>query len=782
MSDSMVTVTINGKDYSAESGTMLIEVADKEGIHIPRFCYHKELTISANCRMCLVEVEKAPKPMPACATPVNNGMKVFTHSTLASTAQKDTMEFLLINHPLDCPICDQGGECELQDLSVAHGGSASNYKELKRVVVDKDIGPLISTEMTRCIQCMRCVRFGEEIAGMREMGGTGRGERLSVGTYIDKHLESELSGNIIDLCPVGALTAKPSRYTARSWEIAQAPSIASHDSIGSNIFLHTFRNKVIRTVPLECDEINQCWLSDRDRFSYQGLYADDRLEQPRTKVDGEWVDSDWDEVLNEVTSILNTVDANDIGVLASDRATTEELFLLQKLMRAKGISNIDHRLRQTDFSHQENAPQFPWLGLSLNELDQQDVIVLIGSDVRHEQPMANHRIRRAVLNGAKVVVINPLKTELNYPVNHEIVANPQDLLKSLAAILAKTGSLPSELANIEQSSSDVTDAIADVLAEGDKVTLLLGNLAVQQPSYGTIRALVASIANNTEAKLGYLAESANTVGAWLAGVVPHRVAGGDKAAREGLNSFDMMNKGLKTLVLYDVDPAYDCADPQLALAAASDAKVIAFTAFASEKLLEIADIVLPISCYAEMSGTFISGEGRPQSFRGVSAAPKDAKPGWRILRVLGNKLELDGFDYMSSGDVLAEFNDTVTINKDNTYSIENSEFAVAEKITQMQRVSRVHAYSADALVRRANALQKTYTKQRNSIALNPQDIKQHGFSGLESITIKQGDARTIMTLVLDEDVPIGCVQMLVGTSKSAMLGAAFGAVELQGEH
>jgi len=781
MSDSMVTVTINGKDYSAESGTMLIEVADKEGIHIPRFCYHKELTIAANCRMCLVEVEKSPKPMPACATPVNEGMKVYTHSKVAVSAQKDTMEFLLINHPLDCPICDQAGECELQDLSVAHGGSNSNYTEMKRVVIDKDIGPLISTEMTRCIQCMRCVRFGEEIAGMREMGGIGRGEHLSVGTYIDKQLKSELSGNIIDLCPVGALTAKPSRYTARAWEVTQSPSIASHDSVGSNVFYHTYRNKVIRTVPLECESINQCWLSDRDRFSYQGLYADDRLTKPKMKVDDQWVDCEWDDALTQVTDVLNTVESTDVGVLVSPRASTEELFLLQKLMRAKGISNIDHRLRQTDFTHQEEAPQFPWLGLALDELEKQDVIVLIGSDVRHEQPLANHRIRRAVMNGAKVVVINPLKTELNYSVSYEVVASPQGLVKSLAGLVAKSGEVPAELTSLKQTTNSDTDAIVTLLDNADNAIILLGNLAVQMPVYDTLRALAASLAKNTSSQLGYLAESANTAGAWLAGVVPHRVAGGDVAAKEGLSTTDMLMVGLNTMVLYDVDPAYDCDNPQLAMAAMHHAKVIAFSSYASKELLEVADILLPISCAAEMSGSFINAEGRVQSFRAASATLGESKPGWRVLRVLGNRLDIDGFDYLSSSDVLAEFNKTVVIKKDNSYPIKG-DYVAFDDVTQLQRISQVHAYSVDAQIRRANALQKTYTQERNRVSLNSKDIKQLSFETLDSITVKQGDSRTIMSLVADDTVPIGCVKMLSGTNKSALLGAAFGAVELQGEH
>ena len=787
MSDNLITLTINDREVKAKPGTMLIDVTDNEGIHIPRFCYHKKLSVAANCRMCLVDVEKAPKPLPACATPVMDGMKVFTHSDRAVSAQKSTMEFLLINHPLDCPICDQGGECELQDLSISHGASSSNYHEMKRVVLDKDIGPLIATEMTRCIQCTRCVRFGEEIAGMREMGATGRGERMAIGTYIDKSLKSELSGNIIDICPVGALTAKPSRYKARAWEVNQYPSIASHDSLGSNISLHIYNGKVIRSIPRDNEAINECWISDRDRFSYQGLEADDRLTEPMIKVEGQWRKYPWDAALEQVAEHLNQAKANEVGVLASARATTEELYLLQKLMRAKGIANIDHRLRQTDFSDQGKEPQFPWLGMTLAELETQDVVVLIGSDARREQPMANHRIRKAVLKGAKVVVINPIKTDFNYPLAHEIVANPTSLVKALVRIADTSGAIPGQFTDLIQDANATADereqaaAIIDLLQESEKATVILGNLAVQHPAYATIRALAAVIANNTGTSLAYLAESANTVGAWLTGTVPHRGAGGEAAKIDGLHASDMLMMGLKTFVLFDVDPEFDCDDPHKAEGAMHHAKVIAFTSFASDQLRKYADILLPIASFAETSGTFINTEGTQQSFRSVVKMPDSVKPGWKVLRVLGNVMEVEGFDYMSSVDVLQEFNETVTIKPDNARHIDSHEvFTQVEQPLGLQRVSSVHAYSIDSLTRRANALQKTYSQERNSVWLNPVDIAEADLQEHPSVTVRQGDGVVVMSLLADQHVPQGCAYLLSATNKSIQLGAAYGVIEIQG--
>ncbi len=786
MSNDMITLTINEQELQAKPGTMLIQVADAAGIHIPRFCYHKKLSVAANCRMCLVDVEKAPKAIPACATPVMDGMKVLTRSERAVSAQKAVMEFLLINHPLDCPICDQGGECELQDLSIAHGNSSSNFNEMKRVVIDKDIGPLIETEMTRCIQCTRCVRFGEEIAGMREMGATGRGETMAIGTYIEKSLRSELSGNIIDVCPVGALTAKPSRYKARAWEINQYPSIASHDSVGSNINLHVYNGKVIRSIPDENEAINECWISDRDRFSYQGLDAEDRLEEPMIKVDGHWQTITWDVALDHVADHLNHSDPDQIGVLASARATTEELYLLQKLMRAKGIANIDHRLRQTDFAGQEKEPQFPWLGTMLPGLEQKDVIVLVGSDVRREQPMVNHRIRKAVLNGAKVIVINPIKVPFNYSVEHEIVASPAELVSALARIASASGDLPQQLADFEQDADapadNQADRIVEILKGAENATLLLGNLAVQHPHYATLSALSATLAKNTHASLGYLAESANTVGAWLTGNIPHRVAGGEASGAQGLDVANMFMHALKTFVLLDVDPSFDCEDPQKAEAAMHHAKVIALTSFASDKLRACADILLPITTFAETSGTFINAEGVQQSFRAVAKVAESVKPGWKVLRVLGNTMEVAGFNFMSSEEVLKEFNEKVTLVKDNTRSFDDSDvFELPMSVLGLQRISSVHAYSVDNLTRRATALQKTFLQERNAVWLSPVDISKAGLEACESVIVQQGDGRVVMSLFADADVPEGCLYILSATHKSVLLGAAYGSVDIQGD-
>ncbi len=785
MSDKHVTLEINGKEIQAKAGTMLIQVADEQGIHIPRFCYHDKLSVAANCRMCLVEVEKAPKSMPACATPIYDGMKVLTHSVKAVSAQKAIMEFLLINHPLDCPICDQGGECELQDISQQHGANSSSYKEVKRVVIDKDIGPLISTEMTRCIQCTRCVRFGEEIAGLREMGATGRSETMAIGTYVEKSLTSELSGNIIDICPVGALTAKPSRYRARAWEVSQYPSIASHDCLGSHINMHTFRNEVMRVVPRENTAINECWLSDRDRFSYQGLTSDDRLLQPMVKSEGKWRTVDWDNALELVAEQLNAVAADDVGVLASQRATTEELYLLQKLMRAKGINNIDHRLRQTDFSDQGKEPQYPWLGMAINELENVDAILLVGADIRHDQPMANHWLRKAALKGAKVSVLSSTPVDFNYPLEHEVIVDPLAMVHVLGKMIRATGDVPEALSPLTSAADEQEKAIAKTLKTAGNTVVLLGNQAVQHPAFSQLRALSAGLANNVDATLSYLPEAANTVGAWLTGIVPHRLVGGVATETEGLHSADMLMSALKTIVLFDVEPAFDCDDPQKAMAAMEHAKVIAFTPFASEQLRASADILLPISTFAETSGTYINAEGKQQSFRGVAKAPVDVKPGWRVLRVLGGVLDVDGFEYMSSKEVLDEFNQSIAMNADNTRHFDElDDFSVfaeaAQEDSTLQRIGSVHMYSGDSLVRRATALQKTFSITRDAVRINPTDTQKLGLSGAESVVVQQGDGRVVMSLVEDPLIPEGCMHMLLATSKAVVLGASHGHVTVQG--
>lgn len=798
-----VKITINDKEMEVVAGSMLIDIADESDIHIPRFCYHKKLSIAANCRMCLVEVEKAPKPMPACATPVNEGMVVWTHSEKALTAQKDNMEFLLINHPLDCPICDQGGECELQDLSMASGGSTSSYQEIKRVVVDKDIGELVATEMTRCIQCTRCIRFGEEIAGMRELGATGRGDRMEIGTFVEQSLTSELSGNIIDICPVGALTAKPSRYNSRAWEMIQSPSIASHDSVGSNVHLHTFKKKLVRVVAGENEAINECWISDRDRFSYEGVNSKDRAESPMIKVDGIWKKVTWDEALEAVTAYFRMVTADEIGVLASPRATIEELYLLQKTMRAIGVNSIDHRLRQTDFNEQESAGLFPWLGVDIAELENQNAFLLIGSNVRQDQPMINHRIRKAALQGAKVMCVNPFELELNYDVAHQVVSSPVEMVDSLA-VLAKASFTSSKakipaglndlLADVKVTKTDkeiienLKDAVGEDNASGALV--LLGNLSVQNPAYSTLRALASLIAENTGAKLGYLADAANTAGAWLAGAVPHRKEAGGSVDFAGHSVTQMLNKTKKIFVLLDVEPLFDCDNAQQAKAVMDQAEcIISISPYASGNMLSCADIILPSAAFSETSGTYVNVEGLWQSFRAATQNFADARPAWKILRVLGNKLDVEGFDYVSSTDVRDELKAIC----DATPAV-NNDFEVsgiymrpdAASVDKLQRIGEVAKYSADSLVRRATSLQKSAPEQ-DAIHLSGKEIERLGLQRIldESIhgvpvtvNVKQGDEVVSMPLLVNDNIPDGCALLGSGTQVSSLLGAAFGEIEI----
>lgn len=797
MSDNIETIKIivDGKELEAKAGAMLIEVTDQVGIHIPRFCYHKKLTVSANCRMCLVEVEKAPKPMPACATPVADGMKVWTRSEKALTAQKDTMEFLLINHPLDCPICDQGGECELQDLSVAFGGSSSNYHEVKRVVVDKDIGELVSTELTRCIQCMRCVRFGEEIGGMRELGAMGRGDRVEIGTFVQKSLSSELSGNIIDICPVGALTAKPSRFTSRAWEMVQTAAISSHDCVGSNTYIHTFKKKLVRVVAGDNEAINECWISDRDRFSYQGIESKDRAEVPMIKQDGNWKRVSWEDALNAVVEKLKATHPENIGVLASPRATVEELYLLQKSMRALGVNSIDHRLRQTDFNQQESMGLFPWLGMSLSDIESQNAILLVGSNVRKEQPMINHRIRNAVnQQNAKVFTVNPRELDFNYAVELQLASDPLEMVNTLAAIAAASfkiskASIPAGLKDLLSAVKVTAEskALAKALNDAENAVVFLGNIAVQHPGYSTLRALSSVIADNTGATLGYFAESANTVGAWLAGVVPHRTQAGGVVEEAGNNTTQMLDKGMNTFVLLDVEPSFDCDDATLANETMKSADcVISISPYLSGSLLEQADIILPSAAYTETSGTYVNAEGVWQSFNAASQAYEEARPAWKILRVLGNVLGIDGFDYVSSVDVRDELKQACNAVSDVSNSFEISgiyttldKLAVTENV--LQRIGEVAEFCGDPLVRRADALQKS-ASQQNAIQINTAEITRLGLQvSLDEnklIDVKQGAETVSMPLILNDAIPDGCVLLASGTESSSLLGSAFGSVEI----
>ncbi len=785
MSEELVNIEVNGIPLKARKGAMLIEITDAAGIAIPRFCYHKKLSIAASCRMCLVEVEKAPKPLPACATPVMEGMKVFTESPKALAAQKGTMEFLLINHPLDCPICDQGGECELQDVALGYGGDVSRFAERKRVVQDKDIGPLIATEMTRCIHCTRCVRFGEEIAGLRELGATGRGESMEIGTYVAKAVASELSGNVIDLCPVGALTAKPSRFKGRSWEYVQHAAIAPHDSVGSNIFIHTLRGQVMRVVPRENESVNETWISDRDRFGYEGIYSDDRLAKP--SLDGAEVE--WETALEAVAKGLKEViarhGAGAVGFLVSPTATVEELYLAQKLARGLGVANIDHRLRQADFSDQETVPVFPWLGQGVADLEKVKAALLVGSNVRMEQPLAGHRLRKAALAGGKLMFVNPRDFEFRFPVAAKIIADPAGMVAALAGVAGavaelKGEPLPDGWAGLAAGAPSETErAIAANLIDNAPATVLLGNLATAHPAFAQLRALAGFVALRSGAAFGYLPEAANSVGGWLAGAVPHRLPGGGKSATVGLDARAMLESPRKAYVLVGVEPELDCWDGAAALNALRGADwVVALASHASATVKSYARAVLPVATFAETSGTYVNAEGRWQSFPGASKPFGAARPAWKVLRVLGNLCGLSGFDYVASEEVLAEVKGACAgVEPDNAPDLGRA--LAPYRAEGLLRVAEVPIYALDPLVRRARSLQASPLARPAEVRLHPDMAGELGVAGREQVQVRQNGAAVDLPLVLDDSVAKGCAWIPAGTNASVALGPSVGPVTIQ---
>jgi len=645
MSDDTVNIEVNGIAVKARKGQMIMQATDPADIYIPRFCYHDKLSVAANCRMCLVEVEKAPKPLPACATPVTEGMKVFTRSPKAVAAQRATMEFLLINHPLDCPICDQGGECELQDLSMGYGRDIARFSERKRVVKDKNLGPLVSTDMTRCIHCTRCVRFGAEIQGYPQMGTTGRGEHMEVGTYIEHSVDHELSANIIDLCPVGALNNKPFRYHARAWEMTQAALVSPHDAFGTNLYAHVLRGKLMRMVPRENEQINETWIADRDRFGFEGMYSPDRAGVPMLLTDNALQLVDWEVALNAAVERLQRLRAAHgpaaIGFLTTPSATVEEMYLLAQIARGVGSPNIDHRLRQLDFRGAESEAAFPHLGLSIADVEELEGALIIGSDLRHEMPLLAHRLRKAaVKTRAQVAFLNPRRFEYMFPVAAYRTA--PDLLSELTALVHAAG----------EGSSSVNDehrAIVAALSHGTRRAVILGTLAQRHPAYAELRSLACALANLCGASVGFITEGANAAGAYLAGAVPHREPGGAPARNAGLSARAMLDSPRKAYVLFGgIDPLQDLAESQ-ALQGAE--LVIAITTHLPESLRSIAHVVLPMGTFAETSGTYVNAEGRWQSWAGAAKAVGESRPGWKILRVLANLLNVPGVDYDSSEQV-----------------------------------------------------------------------------------------------------------------------------------
>ena len=673
---------------------MVMHAAEKAGTYIPHFCYHKKLSIAANCRMCLVEVEKAPKPMPACATPVTQGMIVRTKSDKAIKAQKSVMEFLLINHPLDCPICDQGGECQLQDLAVGYGGSKSRYEEEKRVVFHKDVGPLISMEeMSRCIHCTRCVRFGQEIAGVMELGMSNRGEHSEIETFVGQSVDSELSGNMIDICPVGALTSKPFRYSARTWELSRRKSVAAHDSSGANLIVQVKNNQVLRVVPLENDAVNECWIADRDRYSYEALNSEDRLRQPMIKQDGQWREVDWQTALEYVANGLQQIrqqhGAEAIGTLASPHSTAEELFLAAALTRGLGSPNIDVRLRAADFQHDGHAR---WLGTSVASLSELQRVLVIGGNLRKDQPLLAQRIRQAARRGAQVHALNAQVQDWALPVANTFVAASSHWVQALADIAAAVGAATGQASPVAGNASQPeAQAIAKSLLSGANKAILLGNAAAHHAKASSLLSLANWIGQQTGATVGFLGEAANTVGAQLVGALP----------KGGLHAAQMAKGGLKAVLLLQVEPQHDMAQGAAAHTAIGQAEmVVSLSPFKTN--LDIADVLLPIAPYTETAGTFVNTEGRAQSFHGVVKPLGETRPAWKVLRVLGNLLDVPGFDFETIEAVRAQ-----ALPADVAAHLSNQCSAAIDVSPAAGEPVSAAIYQLDALVRRSPSLQMT---------------------------------------------------------------------------
>ncbi len=782
----MANIEIDGKSFEVENGKMIIEVADEAGIYIPRFCYHKKLSVAANCRMCLVEVENGRKTVPACATPITNGMKVFTKSKEAIRSQEAVMEFLLINHPLDCPICDQGGECELQDVSMGFGHDESTYTETKRAVEDDDLGPLISTEMTRCIHCTRCVRFGEEVAGLRELGATGRGEDMHIGTYVKHSITSEVSGNIIDLCPVGALTSKPYRFTARAWEMSQHESVAPHDCIGSNIFLHVRRNQLMRTAPKEQETINETWLSDRDRFSYIGLNHNARASQPMIKRNGQWETVDWPTALKftaeGISRLIKQHGPEQMAAFASSSSTLEEFYLLQKMMRELGVNNLDHRLQQTDFRDQEWQTMMPQSSLQYAELENQETVLLLGCNIDREVPLAGIRVRKAFRNGAKIFAINPVAYDYHFDLAEKIVIPPQDMPMQLAtlasALVEDTTQLSAEVQKllIGLKVDTKTKAIAKVLRRPNAV-IVTGAICENHPEAALLRTLVALIEKLSGARIVRLTNGANSAGAWLAGMLPHRTVAGKAISDSGFDVQAALDNKLKGYFLMAVEPGFDFANPYRARQSMLAAEfVVMLSAYQNESIQEYADVILPIAPYAETSGTYINIDRTWQSVKGAMAPFGEARPAWKVLRVLANLLHCKDFEYTSSEEVMQEVKECVDMASENKYVPFYPE-ALPVSHQNLVRVGEWPLYRCDAIVRHATALQECAAAESACIRMHPTTANRLKLD--ETATVSQGDIEITLPLKRDDRIAQDVVWVANALPETVDLGHAFAAITIK---
>ena len=739
----LVNIEVDGKPTQIRKGAMIIEAADAMGVTIPRFCYHRKLPIAANCRMCMVEVEMGgrpvPKGLPACATPVSEGMKVQTRSKLALQYQRDVMEFLLINHPLDCPVCDQGGECELQDLSLGFGRSVSRFTERKRAVADENIGPLVATEMTRCIHCTRCVRFTSEIAGSYELGGMGRTEDLLIGTYIGRTVETELSGNIIDVCPVGALTNKPFQFKARPWELIAKASIGYHDALGSNLWLHVRRGEVLRTVPRDNEAVNECWLSDRDRYSHQGMYADDRISAPEIKRNGQWQVVGWEEALEFAGEALKKVPGSELGILLHPATSNEEGDLLMRLARGLGSAHIDHRLRQLDFA--DNAVAHPF-GLPLAEVEQIQTALLVGSNVRHEMPLLNHRVHQATKQGARVYVVNPAHFDFNYTLAGEEIVAPSAMVDAMLALaraaVAAGASAPAVLADaIGSAKSDDGDNDTIAALKSGKSVVIVGDAAVTHPQASWLRAIARFIADATGAGYDELPAGANAVGLAQLGVVP---------GNGGLDAQAMLAQPRKSYVLYGVEPPHDFADGAAALKALRGAEqVVAFSAYASAALREVANVILPIALLPEMEATLVNVDGLAQGVVAGAKASGQTRPGWKVLRALGGALQLAGFEF----DDLAGLREGIA----GRAVTERSGLALRTSVAGLSRLATWPIYRMDAVLRRATALNAHPLNRAPAVRINADEAERLGLAAGSAVRIDESP----LSVVIDAAVPDGAV-------------------------
>ena len=760
--ENMVQIEIDDTAMVVPKGSMVIEAADANGISIPRFCYHKKLSIAANCRMCMVDVEKVPKPLPACATPVMAGMKVYTKSKRAINAQRNVMEFLLINHPLDCPICDQGGECELQDLSMGYGRGVSRYVDSKRVAKDENIGSLISTDMTRCITCTRCVRFLDEITGTDELGGIGRGDTTQIGTAIGRSIDSVMSGNIIDLCPVGALTNKPFRYKARAWELMSSEGVSMHDAIGSNLYYHTRDGKILRTVPKDNEALNEAWISDRDRYGILGQDVDDRVLKPMIKESGVWTEVDWQTAMNFTVRKLQAHASKDTAVLAGSQATNEEYFLLSKLFKGLNCENIDYRIAQTDFSGGNHLPR---VDIKLDAIAQADQIVLVGSHVGHEQPILGHRIRQAWLkNQAKVSVFNPKNYHFQFDVFHHYVANQLDWVKGLGSLAHCVASLKSVKLNetslghwikSQDTNENLSDLAKKLLDKDNNVLFVIGQISNKHPQAALIKALVSWLSNHTNGKVYEMASGANAIGAEICGM----------STQSNVNGF--LADGVKSVVVYQTEIEDFANSNKFQKTLKNAESVVVLSSFANKAMKDVADVILPIGLATEVTGSYFNNFMENQSFTATARLPVEVKPGWRVLRVLANLLDVDGFDYVDISAVMQEVSTLKvhqgTINED----IKIKDFEMSDLVLYAETA----IYDVDMLTRRSQPLQATVHASSSCASLNSVDAKKLNITNAMNVTLQQGDNSCDLFVNIDDKVPQGSINIYVNNQSTLSLDA-----------